>query len=159
MGEDFPAVRLAGLRGLLRIDRHQLADFEPHLYRTRDGGRSWTPIVAGIREPPGLVDEVLTVVEQQEGALELQEVEQRRIDLAGVGPGDRVRAAIDSQMPLSQKADRANWVIRTDAEIAGGLYGIRNKLPLGEPYVGNGYEATGIACNVFDLITGQKKGI
>ncbi len=30
------------------IDRHRLDDLAPYIYRTRDGGRTWTPIAAGI---------------------------------------------------------------------------------------------------------------
>jgi hypothetical protein len=30
------------------VDRHRLDDFAPHLFRTRDGGKTWTEIVAGI---------------------------------------------------------------------------------------------------------------
>jgi hypothetical protein len=30
------------------VDRHRLDDFHPYVYRTRDGGRSWTLAVAGI---------------------------------------------------------------------------------------------------------------
>ncbi|HEY1251319.1 MAG TPA: hypothetical protein VGH97_09020, partial [Thermoanaerobaculia bacterium] len=30
------------------IDRHRLDDVDPHVLRTRDGGKSWTPIAAGI---------------------------------------------------------------------------------------------------------------
>jgi photosystem II stability/assembly factor-like uncharacterized protein len=30
------------------IDRHRLDDFRPYIYRTHDGGKSWTPIAAGI---------------------------------------------------------------------------------------------------------------
>jgi photosystem II stability/assembly factor-like uncharacterized protein len=30
------------------VDRHRLDDFAPHLYRTRDGGAHWQPIVEGI---------------------------------------------------------------------------------------------------------------
>jgi hypothetical protein len=30
------------------VDRHQLQDFEPYVYRTRDQGRTWEPIVAGL---------------------------------------------------------------------------------------------------------------
>jgi photosystem II stability/assembly factor-like uncharacterized protein len=33
------------------IDRHQLGDFNPHVYRTRDLGRSWQEITRGL--PPG----------------------------------------------------------------------------------------------------------
>ena len=32
----------------LAIDRHRLDDFAPYVYRTRDGGRSWDRIAAGI---------------------------------------------------------------------------------------------------------------
>jgi photosystem II stability/assembly factor-like uncharacterized protein len=32
------------------VDRHRLDDFRPYVYRTRDGGRSWTLVVTGI--PP-----------------------------------------------------------------------------------------------------------
>jgi photosystem II stability/assembly factor-like uncharacterized protein len=32
------------------IDRHRLDDRRPYVYRTRDGGRTWQPIVAGIRD-------------------------------------------------------------------------------------------------------------
>ena len=30
------------------VDRHRLDDFRPHLFRTNDGGRTWTETVAGI---------------------------------------------------------------------------------------------------------------
>ena len=30
------------------IDRHRLDDFRPYIYRTHDGGKTWTPIVNGI---------------------------------------------------------------------------------------------------------------
>jgi photosystem II stability/assembly factor-like uncharacterized protein len=30
------------------VDRHQLQDFAPYIYRTRDMGRTWQPIVAGL---------------------------------------------------------------------------------------------------------------
>ncbi|MEO5897395.1 MAG: hypothetical protein ABIS06_17025 [Vicinamibacterales bacterium] len=30
------------------VDRHQLSDFEPHLYRTRDSGKSWQEISSGL---------------------------------------------------------------------------------------------------------------
>jgi photosystem II stability/assembly factor-like uncharacterized protein len=32
------------------VDRHRLDDFRPYVYRTRDGGAHWTPIVRGIAE-------------------------------------------------------------------------------------------------------------
>jgi photosystem II stability/assembly factor-like uncharacterized protein len=34
------------------VERHQLADYEPHIYRTRDAGRTWTEITNGL--PPGV---------------------------------------------------------------------------------------------------------
>jgi hypothetical protein len=32
------------------VDRHRLADLKPYIYRTRDGGKTWQNIVAGIQE-------------------------------------------------------------------------------------------------------------
>lgn len=34
----------------LAVDRHRLDDFAPYVWRTRDGGKSWTPIVAGLAD-------------------------------------------------------------------------------------------------------------
>ena len=34
------------------VDRHQLQDFEPYVYRTRDGGKTWQKITRGL--PPGV---------------------------------------------------------------------------------------------------------
>jgi photosystem II stability/assembly factor-like uncharacterized protein len=34
------------------VDRHQLQDYEPYIYRTRDLGKTWTKITAGM--PPGV---------------------------------------------------------------------------------------------------------
>jgi photosystem II stability/assembly factor-like uncharacterized protein len=33
----------------IAVDRHRLDDRQPYIYRTRDAGKTWTPIVAGIR--------------------------------------------------------------------------------------------------------------
>jgi photosystem II stability/assembly factor-like uncharacterized protein len=30
------------------VERHQLEDYEPHIFRTRDGGKSWTEITSGL---------------------------------------------------------------------------------------------------------------
>lgn len=32
------------------VDRHRLDDYQPHLFRTRDFGQTWTPITAGIAD-------------------------------------------------------------------------------------------------------------
>jgi glutamine synthetase len=54
----------------------------------------------------------------------------------GHGKGTRVECRIPG-------AD-ANSYFAFAGQIAGGLYGIRHQLPLGEPFVGNGYEAPDI---------------
>ena len=33
-------------------ERHQLEDYEPHIFRTRDAGKTWQPITSGL--PPGV---------------------------------------------------------------------------------------------------------
>ena len=32
----------------LAVDRHRLEDYRPYIYRTHDGGKTWTPIASGI---------------------------------------------------------------------------------------------------------------
>ncbi len=44
------------------VERHQLQDYEPHIYRTRDAGKSWTEITNGL--PKGIY--VQTVKEDPE---------------------------------------------------------------------------------------------
>ena len=44
------------------VERHQLQDYEPHIFRTRDSGRSWTEITTGL--PKGIY--VQTVKEDPE---------------------------------------------------------------------------------------------
>jgi photosystem II stability/assembly factor-like uncharacterized protein len=34
----------------IAVDRHRLDDFAPYIYRTRDGGRTWTPIASGLAD-------------------------------------------------------------------------------------------------------------
>jgi photosystem II stability/assembly factor-like uncharacterized protein len=34
----------------IAVDRHRLDDFAPYVLRTRDGGRTWTPITAGLAD-------------------------------------------------------------------------------------------------------------
>lgn len=44
------------------VDRHQLEDYEPHIYRTRDAGKTWTSVINGL--PSGVY--VQTVKEDPE---------------------------------------------------------------------------------------------
>ncbi|HXU99047.1 MAG TPA: hypothetical protein VG166_00935 [Caulobacteraceae bacterium] len=46
----------------IAVDRHRLDDFAPYIWRTRDGGRTWIPIVAGLADG-GLLDTVNVVRE------------------------------------------------------------------------------------------------
>ena len=39
-------------KAFLAIEHHQVGDFRPHVYRTRDYGESWTKIVEGIEDHP-----------------------------------------------------------------------------------------------------------
>jgi photosystem II stability/assembly factor-like uncharacterized protein len=39
-------------KAYMTVDRHQMGDFRPYVYRTTDYGRHWTKIVAGIPESP-----------------------------------------------------------------------------------------------------------
>ena len=58
---------------------------------------------------------------------------------------------VESRIPGSD----ANSYFAFAGAIAGGLYGIKNKLPLGEPFSGNGYEAPEIPLipwNIVDAI-------
>ena len=41
----------------LAVDRHRLEDPKPYVYRTRDGGRSWTPIADGLDQTVNVVRE------------------------------------------------------------------------------------------------------
>ena len=65
-------------------------------------------------------------------------VDNRTLGFRKVGHGKGSR--VECRIPGSD----ANSYFAFAGQIAGGLYGIRNKLPLGEPYVGNGYEAADI---------------
>ena len=49
------------------VDRHQLQDFEPYLYRTRDMGKSWQPITKGL--PPGVYVHVVKEDPKRQGLL------------------------------------------------------------------------------------------
>jgi len=49
------------------VDRHQLTDFNPHIYRTRDLGKSWQEITRGL--PPGVYVHVVKEDPQRRGLL------------------------------------------------------------------------------------------
>ncbi|MFL6213190.1 MAG: hypothetical protein ACJ74J_04770 [Blastocatellia bacterium] len=49
------------------IDRHRLEDYEPHIYRTRDGGKSWQKITAGL--PAGVYLQTIKEDPQRRGLL------------------------------------------------------------------------------------------
>src|SRR6185503_2846492 len=49
------------------VDRHQLQDFEPYIYRTRDQGRSWTRITTGL--PAGVYVHVVKEDPERKGLL------------------------------------------------------------------------------------------
>ena len=49
------------------VDRHQLADFDPYIYRTRDRGRSWTLIADGL--PAGVYVHVVKEDPRRRGLL------------------------------------------------------------------------------------------
>jgi glutamine synthetase len=65
-------------------------------------------------------------------------VDNRTLGFRKVGHGKGTR--VECRIPGAD----ANSYFAFAGQIAGGLYGIRHKLPLGEPYVGNGYEAAAI---------------
>ena len=48
-------------------ERHQLEDFEPYLYRTRDGGKTWTKITTGIA--PGVYAQTIKEDPKRPGLL------------------------------------------------------------------------------------------
>jgi photosystem II stability/assembly factor-like uncharacterized protein len=49
------------------IDRHRLEDYEPHIYRTRDGGKSWQKITNGL--PAGVYMQTVKEDHQRKGLL------------------------------------------------------------------------------------------
>ena len=48
-------------------ERHQLEDYEPHVYRTRDGGKTWQAITKGL--PPGIYVQTVKEDPQKKGLL------------------------------------------------------------------------------------------
>jgi len=49
------------------VERHQLEDYEPHIYRTRDAGRTWTEITDGL--PKGVYVQTVKEDPQRRGLL------------------------------------------------------------------------------------------
>jgi photosystem II stability/assembly factor-like uncharacterized protein len=49
------------------VERHQLEDYEPHIYRTRDGGKSWAEITNGL--PRGTYVQTIKEDSQRRGLL------------------------------------------------------------------------------------------
>ena len=49
------------------VERHQLEDYEPYIYRTRDGGETWQVIVKGL--PPGVYVQTVKEDPVQQGLL------------------------------------------------------------------------------------------
>jgi photosystem II stability/assembly factor-like uncharacterized protein len=49
------------------VDRHQLEDFDPHIYRTRDAGKSWQEMTAGL--PAGVYVHVVKEDPERRGLL------------------------------------------------------------------------------------------
>ena len=40
---------ILGIEAYVAVDRHTYGDMAPYLYRTRDGGKSWTPLIGAAR--------------------------------------------------------------------------------------------------------------
>src|SRR5256714_141260 len=49
------------------VERHQLNDYDPHIYRTRDAGKTWTEITAGL--PKGIYVQTVKEDPQRHGML------------------------------------------------------------------------------------------
>jgi photosystem II stability/assembly factor-like uncharacterized protein len=49
------------------VERHQLEDYEPHIYRTRDAGKTWTEITNGL--PAGIYAQTVKEDPQRRGLL------------------------------------------------------------------------------------------
>jgi len=49
------------------IDRHRLEDYEPYIYRTRDGGKTWQKITDGL--PPGVYMQTVKEDTERQGLL------------------------------------------------------------------------------------------
>ncbi|MEK6334091.1 MAG: hypothetical protein AABM67_04020 [Acidobacteriota bacterium] len=49
------------------VERHQLQDYEPHIFRTRDAGKTWTEIVSGL--PAGVYVQTVKEDPQRRGLL------------------------------------------------------------------------------------------
>src|SRR5438445_7501126 len=49
------------------VERHQLEDYEPHIFRTRDSGKTWTEITTGL--PKGIYVQTVKEDPQRRGLL------------------------------------------------------------------------------------------
>jgi photosystem II stability/assembly factor-like uncharacterized protein len=49
------------------VERHQLQDYDPHIYRTRDAGRTWTEVIKGL--PSGVYVQTLKEDPERQGLL------------------------------------------------------------------------------------------
>src|SRR5207244_12594516 len=49
------------------VERHQLEDYEPHIFRTRDGGKTWTETTSGL--PKGVYVQTVKEDPQRRGLL------------------------------------------------------------------------------------------
>ena len=49
------------------VERHQLEDYQPHIYRTRDAGKTWTEITSGL--PPSVYVQTVKEDPQRRGLL------------------------------------------------------------------------------------------
>ena len=49
------------------VERHQLEDYEPHIYRTRDAGKTWTEITKGL--PAGVYVQTVKGRSERRGLL------------------------------------------------------------------------------------------
>ena len=49
------------------VERHQLNDYDPHIFRTRDAGQTWTEITTGL--PKGIYVQTIKEDPQRRGML------------------------------------------------------------------------------------------
>ena len=66
-GRDDRGVALRRETAYAAVERHQLEDYEPHVYRTRDGGKTWQTITKGL--PAGVYVQTVKEDPQKHGLL------------------------------------------------------------------------------------------